>query len=131
MTATAYTVEPLELIDGTVFNLRPLAIKHYRIANKRMMDLLDPENELSDEERENELFDLTVYCLKHVKKDWPDDYDFEDVLEYDTVYKVIAVCTGIDLKKVQTDLEKIDPEVMRKIVEMTQTQENGTKDSQN
>jgi len=131
MANTAYTVEPIELMDGTVFNLRPLPIKHQRQATKKLMDLFQQsEEELKDkteEQSEDELLEVTAYCLNAMKKDWPENYDFTEVLDIDTVYKVLYVCTGIDLKKWAQTLEEMDQESLQKMVE---SQENGTTTSQ-
>jgi len=137
MANTAYTVEPLELMDGQVFNLRPLPIKYYRIANNKMLDLLQPAEdaeELTEAQMEEELFNITVFCLKSLRKDWPADYDFEEAVDYDTIYKIIAICTGIDLKKTSEALANVDREVLAQMMAQQKTnttREPGTTDSQN
>lgn len=133
MASTVYTVEPIELFDGTVVNLRPTPIKYYRIANKKMLEIMD-NSTLDDDgdDTEEQLYELCVYCLKVLKKDWPEGYEFDAVLDSETIYKVLAVCTGIDLKKMQEAVAQMDPEEMARILTaVTATQENGTETSQN
>jgi hypothetical protein len=105
--ATAYTVEELELQDGNVVQIKPLVIGRMRKFMKKFEELT--ENKLtSEEEAEEKLMELTLICLgpqgdpyKYESEPEDNPRGFEkayDTFDMPTIYRIIKVCTGIDLE---------------------------------
>ena len=107
--ATAYTVEELELQDGNTVQIKPLVIGRMRKFMKKFEELTENKLE-SEEEAEHKLMELTLICLgpqgEQYAYDNSTDEDgdvkgFEkayDTFDMPTVYRIIKVCTGIDLE---------------------------------
>ena len=99
MAKTVYDVQEIELQDGTEVTLKPLNIKGLRKFND-VFKRFKEDNVVDDEDASiSILMDLAIICLT---KDYPDlasdKEKLEDVLDIDTVYKILEVCGGLDLK---------------------------------
>lgn len=109
MATTVYTTEDIKLQDDTQVTLKPLPIKPLR----RFMKEWEKFGEVKDEDQG---FDIFVACCavaleKELKKkekventfnddnELTDEYKdyLEDVLDIDTIYKVLDVCGGLKL----------------------------------
>lgn len=126
-----YTVEHLELLDGTEVEVKPLSIKRLRKAqagiNKAMegQDVLDddgkpvldkngePEKAYSDEAVFDAFFDVTELVMQGQKNCEkfldPDDGRelLEDSVDQNTLYEIVKVSTGYDFLAVQERIQKI------------------------
>lgn len=122
MPKTVYDSETIELQDGREVVLVPLAIGKL----KRFMKAWGEFAEISTEE---EAFDIYINCCgialeKSVKDDYPktadsenvitDEYReyLEDVLDMDTIYKILDVCGGLKLNdpKLLAEAERLAKE---------------------
>ena len=108
MATAVYDVVSVELQDGTTVELRPLPIKQMRKFMKELENLGKPTEEGEEEaDGMDQIVGLTVICLEK-NKGAAKIKDYEDVLDLPTAYKIIEVCTGVNLA---------DP----KLIEMSQT----------
>lgn len=93
MADTVYTVEEIKLQDGTEVQLRPAVIKVLRKGNKIM-------TRLSETKTEDEALDVIVeaaaVCLEAQIEGFTAE-QAEEVLDLDTIHKVLDVCLGIRL----------------------------------
>ena len=100
MATSVYDVVSLELQDGTELELRPLPIKQMRKFMKKLESLgepvLDEEGERVEVDGMDQIIELTEICLEK-NKGAQDIEDYEDVLDLPTAYKIIEVCTGVNL----------------------------------
>lgn len=106
--ATAYTVEDLDLQDGTTVTLRPLPIARLRKFMKAWEQFLADKIE-SEEEAQDRLLALTLICLgsqgsqyayDKTTNDEDEEVGYEkayEVFDMPTIMRVIKVCSGIDL----------------------------------
>lgn len=100
MAKTVYTVEEVELQDGSVVQLRPLNIKNLRLFNDKLKELqATPDGEtLTEDQALDKMLDLAAICLKNKLPDLVADREkLEEALDIDTIYKVIEKCGGIKL----------------------------------
>lgn len=103
-----YTVEHFKLMDGTEVEVRPLAIKRLRQAQRKINAVFekmreDAENaDKYDEELEDNLLDIVEWVMRgqdNCKKFLDPDNGrelLEDTLDQHTLYEVIRVSTGYD-----------------------------------
>lgn len=97
---TVYTTQTFELADGTEVTLRPLPLKPLR----RVMDTWNAALKAEgDEERETldvlaEMGYLCLSGLKDTKDKFDSQEDFEEVVDQETLLRIIKVCAGIDLE---------------------------------
>ncbi len=99
MAKTVYTVEEVELQDGTIVELRPLNIKNLRLFQDKFKEMQSVEGEtLSDDDALSKLVDLVAICLKSKLPELVADRDaLEEALDIETMYVVIEKCGGIKL----------------------------------
>lgn len=99
-----YRSEEVELVDGTVIQLRSLPIKPLR----QFMDIWD-EIDYEKAEKQSEIleqmFDAAAVAVLWCNKD-VDKEQLEDALDQDTMKHVIEVCAGIKMMS-QEDLENL------------------------
>jgi hypothetical protein len=108
MAKTVYTTEEIELQNGAVVTLRPLNIKGTRVFNEKFKEFSAPEfqGETGDETKAIEiLVDLAAICLKRDLPELVADQDaLEEALDIATIYKILEVCGGLDLKGMNAQL---------------------------
>ena len=108
MATTVYNEEVIALQDGTEVKLKPLAISPLR----RFMKVWEGFKDINPE-NENESLDIFVTCAGiAIEKDFVKKFDkthdvdglteeyrtyLEDVLDMDTIYKILDVCGGLKL----------------------------------
>lgn len=108
MATTVYSTEQIALQDGTQVTLRPLPIKSLR-------KFMTEWEKFSEVKSEDEGFDVFVACAgrglerdEAIKKkieslyeneEMTDEYReyLEDVLDIETIYKILEVCGGLKL----------------------------------
>ncbi len=107
MAKTVYDSEDITLQDGREVTLVPLAIG-------RLRRFMKAWGEFANIESEDQAFDIYINCCgisleKSVKDDFNDTKDsdkvitddyreyLEDVLDMDTIYKILEVCGGLKL----------------------------------
>jgi hypothetical protein len=119
MAKTVYDTEDITLQDGREVTLVPLAIGRLRRFMKAWAEFANIKNE-------DEAFDIYINCCgisleKAVEADFPttkdtdkvitDDYReyLEEVLDMDTIYKILDVCGGLKLNdpKLLEEAEKL------------------------
>lgn len=93
MADTVYNVEEVKLQDGTEVQLRPAVIKVLRKGNEIMERL--PETKTEDEAFDV-LVEASVVCLEKQVEGFSVDRA-EEVLDLDTIYKILDVCLGVKL----------------------------------
>jgi hypothetical protein len=98
MAKTIFSIEEVELLDGTSVVLRPLSIKNQR----KFFSKVEKERTLDDKKMLSASVDLVselaVFCLQCMNetKDMTTS-DLEDALDQSTALHVIKVCGGLDL----------------------------------
>lgn len=126
MAKTVYDSEDITLQDGREVTLVPLAIG-------RLRRFMKAWGEFANIEKEDDAFDIYINCCgialeKAVEEDFnktkdsdnvlADDYReyLEDVLDMDTIYKILDVCGGLKLNdpKLLEQAEKLAIEQMAK-----------------
>lgn len=97
MANTVFRSENIELLDGTVVSLRSLSIKNMKIFQKKFSELQTADYDVPEDALDG-LLDLAIICLKPSSPDLAADRDrAEDIVDLETMYKIIEVCTGIKL----------------------------------
>ncbi len=100
MATTVYTVEEVQLQDGTTVTLKPLNIVSLRKFMKVMEEFGAAENE---EQSLDIMLKASALCLK---KDRPEFWDnekntqteaYEEAIDIPTIYKILDVCGGVNL----------------------------------
>jgi hypothetical protein len=116
LASTVYTVEEVVLGDDTTVTLKPLMIKPLREFMKRIDDFGEAKTE---EAGLDILLDSGAICLKSQRPEFWDDEKttevvgedgekkvvktpgysdkFEEVMDMETLYKVLEVCGGVKL----------------------------------
>lgn len=120
MPTTVYTVEEIELQDGSIVTLKPLSIKGLRKFMERMDEF--PESTTNDEGMDV-LLDCAAICLMKQREEFWDaekkrgnrkvtegkrevtkpkpfgghTEEAEDALDMPTVYRILDVCGGVKL----------------------------------
>ena len=98
MATTIYDIEVVELIDGSLIELRPLKIKLLReFMSEFTKGISDEENTTEDSS-----LDLLMRCVGIAMKQYKPELalepeKLEDVLDMPTIYKIIDVAAGIKL----------------------------------
>ena len=109
MANTVFKVVTIELLNGKEYNFRPLSIKRLRRFMKELQDQETGTDGLDS------LLDLTAICIESVDVDLANDKEaLEDVVDPETAYKIIDVCTGIKFN---------DPNLVQAILEEAASQE--------
>lgn len=105
-----FTTEEIELQDGTIITLRPLPIKPLRRVMAEWKKMQDEEAMKETEEHPDPATDVLVnmgmICLENKKgaEEISIDKDaFEDVVDTNTLFRIIKVCSGIDLETPLSD----------------------------
>lgn len=99
MATTVYDVEVVELIDGSIIELRPLKIKLLR---EFMKEFTNGVSDAQDGIDEDSSLDLLMRCVAIAMKQYKPELalepeKLEDVLDMPTIYKIIDVAAGIKL----------------------------------
>jgi hypothetical protein len=149
LATTVYTVEEVELQDGTVASLRPLVIKRLR----HFMKMIGEMGEMDDQEAiEDVMMNCAAFCIAREHPQYWDEkkkngtYDdpefektgkpdeeipqierlrggyteeFEDAIDTQTMVRIIKVCGGIDFE---------NPELLRAAQQAALAAEAGTTD---
>lgn len=103
---TIFSVEEIELLDGQVVEVKPLPLKQLRKANKLIRRLTivevpegtgeEDEIDLREEHFSSVIAEVVEVCVGKQLK-FEDEEELDDVLDLDTAYRIIEVCTGIKL----------------------------------
>lgn len=96
MAKTVFRIETLELLDGSQVKLKSLNIKKMKEFQARFASL---QNDSTDNDSALDgLLDLTEICLSTAEPELSKDREkLEEVLDMETMYKIIEVTTGIVL----------------------------------
>lgn len=118
MASTVYTVEEVELQDGTTVTLKPLNIKGLRKFMAKMDEFTAVE---TNDDGMDVLLDAAAICLMKIRPEfWDKDKDrgfkkaegdnppepkpkggyteeFEEAADMPTVYRILSVCGGVNL----------------------------------
>jgi hypothetical protein len=98
MATAVYDVVSLELQDGTELELRPLPIKQMRLFMKKLESLGQPSEDNEEVDGMDQIVDLVKICLEKNKAATKVlKGDIEDALDLPSAYKIIEVCTGVNL----------------------------------
>lgn len=120
MANTVYNVEEVMLQDGTAVTLRPLNIKTLRVFMKHMEGLPEVKDE---DDYLGLILKGAVICLKKQKpeiaeQDEDGSYPVaEELLDLDTIFKVLEVCGGTKLN---------DPKTIEAAMELMEQAQGGT-----
>jgi hypothetical protein len=96
MPTKIYSIEEIELVDGTVIELSPLKIKYMR----QFMDVFDSiKNAETDEESIAVLSECARIAMKQYYPSIKTIDDLEDAVDLPTIYKIIDVCAGVKIGK--------------------------------
>lgn len=96
MATTVYDTLELELMDGTVIQCRPLKIKLLR---EFMKEFAKMENEGVREDNDKAI-GVLLKCAAVAFKQYKPDLtitELEDVLDLQTMYKIIEIASGIKM----------------------------------
>lgn len=108
MATTAYDIVEVELLDGTKLSLRPASIKTLRKFMQQFQEFGEIEEE---EEGMTALVKMAGLLIEKQVPEIASDQDkLEDVLDIQTIYKIIEVCGGIKLN---------DPKLLEQAMRMT------------
>lgn len=125
MATTVYDTQDIELQDGTEITLAPLPIG-------RLRRFMKAWSEFANIKEEDEAFDIYINCSGiALEKTFSEKFNgdttspnkvlsdkyreyLEDVLDMDTIYKVLEVCGGIKLNdpKLLEEIEKAQREAL-------------------
>lgn len=95
MASTVYTMEEIQLSDGTVLELRPLPIKYLKKFMAVIESMKQDDTELDSI---NNFATAARICLEPLKIDLATDVDkFEEIIDQQTMVKIIEVCGGLKL----------------------------------
>ncbi len=105
MANTVYNVEEVELQDGTLVKLRPSNIATLRKTQKILDKLVELGKQDASEseampdadEAVTLLVQMAAISLKSQVPAIANQEDAEELLDMDTIYKVIEVCMGVKL----------------------------------
>lgn len=129
-----YTVETIELQDGTKMEVKPLSIKRNRQAKVLLNKILEPAEkkdeegnpildeegtpeveQLTDEEATDVMVDICAMSMekqescKHLLEDRE---ELEDALDQPTVYEIIKISTGFDFLELEARMKAIANRLM-------------------
>lgn len=96
MATTVYDVEEVELQDGSILKLKPLAISRL----KRFMTVMNTAQEATTEDKALEvLIDACTIVIESQHPELAKDREkLEDALDVPTINRIIKICGGIDLE---------------------------------
>lgn len=96
MATTVYDVEEVELQDGSILKLKPLAISRL----KRFMTVMNTAQEATTEDKALEvLIDACAIVIESQHPELAKDREkLEDALDVPTINRIIKICGGIDLE---------------------------------
>lgn len=105
MATTVFNKEEIVLGDESKVTLKPLSIKTLRQFMPKMQEWQDFIAKEDSQEKDpmglkqmGILIEAAVICLADQKPEWAEDIDkAEEVLDMDTVYRILEVCGGIKL----------------------------------
>lgn len=118
MANAVYTTLEIKLQDGSEVELKPLNIKGLRKFYKKIEELDTAKDQF---EVMDCLIEAAAICIERQRPEFVEDKDaFEEVLDTDTMYKIIEVCGGVKLN---------DPEVAARAMEIVQNQDGKTSTS--
>ena len=96
MPTKIYSIDEVELIDGTIIEISPLKIKYMR----QFMDIFDTIKEANtDEESISILSECVRIAMKQYYPAIKTINDLEDSVDLPTIYKIIDVCAGVKINK--------------------------------
>jgi len=96
MPTKIYSIDEVELVDGTVIEVSPLKIKYMR----QFMEVFDTIKEAkTDEESIAILSECVRIAMKQYYPVIKTIEDLEDSVDLPTIYKIIDVCAGVKIKK--------------------------------
>lgn len=96
MPTKIYSIDEVELVDGTVIEVSPLKIKYMR----QFMEVFDTIKEAkTDEESIAVLSECVRIAMKQYYPVIKTIEDLEDSVDLPTIYKIIDVCAGVKIKK--------------------------------
>jgi len=103
MPTKIYSIDEVELVDGTVIEISPLKIKYMR----QFMDVFDSiKNATTDDESIKILSECVRIAMKQYYPAIKTIEDLEDSIDLPTIYKIIDVCAGV---KIKTNKETNEP----------------------
>lgn len=95
MPTKIYSIDEVELIDGTVIEISPLKIKYMR----QFMEVFDTiKNAKTDAESIAVLSECVRIAMKQYYPSIKTIADLEDSVDLPTIYKIIDVCAGVKIK---------------------------------
>jgi hypothetical protein len=96
MPTKVYSIDEVELVDGTVIEISPLKIKYMR----QFMEIFDSiKNATTDEESIAILSECVRIAMKQYYPSIKTIEDLEDSVDLPTIYKIIDVCAGVKINK--------------------------------
>ena len=98
-----FTVEEIELQDGTQLNLRPLPIKPLRRVMAVWNNTLEEARKENGEDRDmldvfSEMGFMALQGLKETADVYESQEDFEDAVDQESLLRIIKVCAGLDFE---------------------------------
>jgi hypothetical protein len=96
MPTKIYSIDEVELVDGTVIEVSPLKIKYMR----QFMEMFDTiKTATTDEESISILSECVRVAMKQYHPSIKTIEDLEDSVDLPTIYKIIDVCAGVKINK--------------------------------
>ena len=96
MATSVYEIVNLELMDGTILEMRPLKISLLREFMKKFDTVVDVAD--NNEKSMNVLVECAQIAMKQFLPELSTDKEkFEDIVDLKMVYKIIEVASGIKL----------------------------------
>jgi hypothetical protein len=105
MPTNVYTIEEIELVDGTILEISPLKIKFL----KQFMEKFDlVKKSKNDEESISILVDCVRIAMKQFYPIIRTAEDVEDNVDLPTIYKIIELCAGIKMNNNASSIEQTE-----------------------
>jgi hypothetical protein len=96
MPTKVYSIDEVELVDGTIIEISPLKIKYMR----QFMDKFETiKDAMTDEESIAVLSECVRISMKQYYPSIKTIEDLEDSVDLPTIYKIIDVCAGVKINK--------------------------------
>ena len=109
MAKTVFNVETIKLLDDTEITIKPLNIRKMKEFQGRFAELQEEEG-TDNQSALDGLVELAAICLVGPAPELAADKEkLEDVLDLESMYRIIEVATGIKLN---------DPNLVRAVAEM-------------
>ena len=106
MATSVYEKVQLELMDGTIIEMRPLKISLLREFMKKFDTVVEVAS--SNVESMDILVDCAMIAMKQYNEAYAEDKEkFEDAADIKMVYKIIEVASGIKLDSEGNDLTAV------------------------